>query len=309
MIRIPPHPHFDAGENAYYTRQLEHIRQQILEVQYGPLKAAEAVPMKTDIHPGAESYTYRVEDGVGTAELVADMAEDGPTVDVRGEEVTSRIRSMKNKYVYTIQDVRNSALAGRDMPAGKARVARMAIAQRMDDVFLLGDGTLDYLGLRGLYNLASTNTYALATGGSGSTAWSSKNADEILADMHAMCDEIFVDTKEIFKATDMHIPLAEYQRIGRMRIGPDTSETVLAHFLKTRAAMDQPVKITATSKQSTKLVAFCKNPDVLEGLLPIAFEQFAPQYAGPKIITDCHARCGGIVVYHPLAVCYSTGTL
>lgn len=306
---IPAHPHFDAGTNAYYTRQLEAIRQQILEVQYGPLKAAEMIPMKTDIHEGAEAYTYRVEDGVGTAALVADMADDGPTVDVNGEEVTSRIRSARNKYVYTVQDVRNSALAGRDMPAGKARVARKAVAQTMDNVFLLGDGTPKFLGLRGLFELASTNTKALATGGSGSTAWSTKNADEILADMHAQCDEIYVDTKEVFVATDMILPLAEYQRIGRMRIGPDTSETVLAHFLKTRAAMGQPVNVTASSKLTTKIVTYCKNPDVLEGLLPIAFEQFPPQYAGPRIITDCHGRIGGVVLYQPLAVCYSTGTL
>jgi len=309
MPRIPDHPHFDAAENNYFARQLEAIRAGVLQVQYGPLKAAALVPMKTDVDPGAEVYTYRVEDEVGIAKLVADMAEDGPTVDVNGTEATSKIRSAKDKYIYTIQDVRNSRLAGRDLPMSKARAARNAIARLIDNVMLLGDGTPAYLGLRGLFQLASTNTYALATGAGGSTTWALKTADEILADMHGACDEITVDTKEVFDATDLVIPLAEYQRVSRMRIGPDTAETVLSHFLKTRADMGKPVRVTATAKQSTKLVAYCKDPDVLEGILPIAFEQFAPQYAGAKITTDCHGRTGGVVVYHPLAVCYSTGTL
>jgi hypothetical protein len=308
-MRIPDHPHFDATENYHFARQLEAVRAKVLEVQYGPLKAADAIPMKTDIDPGAEAYTYRVDDEVGAAALVADMADDGPTVDVKGSEVTSKIRSAKDKYIYTVQDVRNSRMSGRDLPMGKARAARNAIARLIDNVMLLGDGSLAYLGLRGLYNLASTNTYALATGAAGATTFASKTADEILADLHGVCDEITVDTKELFDATDLHMPLVEYQRISRMRIGPDTSETVLTHFLKTRADMKKPVTVTATAKQSTKLVAFCKNPDVLEGILPIAFEQFAPQYAGSKIITECHGRTGGVVAYHTLAICYSTGTL
>lgn len=306
---IPSHPHFDAAENAYFMRQLETIRARVLEVQYGPLKSAGQIPMNTEADPGAESFTYRIEDEVGRAALVADMADDGPTVDVHGEEVSSRIRSAKDKYIYTIQDVRGARLSGRDLPMSKAKAARKAIARLIDNIMLLGDGTPEYLGLRGLYNLATTNTKALATGEAGSTAWSTKTADEILADMHAVCDEITVDTKEIFDATDLHIPLAEYQRISRMRIGPDTSVTVLQHFLQTRLADGKPVTVSSTSKQSTKLVAYCKNPDVLEGILPIAFEQFAPQYAGAKIITECHGRVGGVVCYHPLAVCYSTGTL
>lgn len=308
-MMIPSHPHFDANENAYFARQLEAVRAQILEVKYGPLKAAEMIPMKTDIDPGAADYVYRIEDEVGKAALVADMAEDGPTVDVRGSEATSRIRSAKDKYIYTIQDVRGSRLAGRDLPMSKARAARNAIARLLDNVMLLGDGTPAYLGLRGLFALASTNTYALATGAGGSTTWASKTADEILTDLHGIADEIYVDTKEIFRATDMAIPVVEYQRISRMRIGPDTSETVMQHFLKTRSDMGQPIKLHASAKLTTKVVAWCKDPDVLEGVLPIAFEQFAPQYEGAKIITECHARTGGVIVYHTQAVCYSTGTL
>lgn len=306
---IPSHPHFDAGENAYFARQLETIRARILEVQYGPLKSAGQIPMNVEADPGAETFTYRTEDMVGAAQLVADMADDGPTVDVKGEEVSSRIRSAKDKYIYTIQDVRGSRLSGRDLPMSKAKAARKAIAQLIDNVMLLGDGTPRYLGLRGLYNLASTNTKALTTGAGGNTTWASKTADEILEDMFNMCDEISNDTKEAFECTDMHLPLAEFNRIARTRLGPDTSETVLGYFMKTRAAAGKPCRVESTSKQSTKIVAYCRDSDVLEGVLPIAFEQFAPQYAGAKIITECHGRTGGVVVYHPQAVCYSTGTL
>ena len=72
----------DASESVFFSRQLESIRAQAFDVAYPELKGFKLVPAKTDIHPGAEQYTYRVFDKVGKATLSSDMSDRGPRIDI-----------------------------------------------------------------------------------------------------------------------------------------------------------------------------------------------------------------------------------
>ena len=44
---------------------------------------------------------------------------------------------------------------------------------------------------------------------------------------------------------------------------------------------------------------------MLEAICPIIFEQLAPQFEGYEVLTNCHARCGGVVLYYPKSVSYA----
>jgi hypothetical protein len=45
--------------------------------------------------------------------------------------------------------------------------------------------------------------------------------------------------------------------------------------------------------------------EILEGVVPIEFEQFPAQQEGLDFVTPCHARNGGIKVYQPKAMQYA----
>jgi hypothetical protein len=55
------------------------------------------------------------------------------------------------------------------------------------------------------------------------------------------------------------------------------------------------------------VVAYLRNPEVLELEIPQDFEQFAPERRNLEFIVNCHARCGGVLVYQPLAMAYMDG--
>jgi hypothetical protein len=56
-----------------------------------------------------------------------------------------------------------------------------------------------------------------------------------------------------------------------------------------------------------RAIVYDKSPEVLEALVPVEFEQFAPQMVGLETITECQARLGGVVLYRPKAVLYADG--
>lgn len=302
----------DSDLSAFFPRELESIRAVVLEVQYGALKAAMWVPMKTDIDPGAEVYTYRATDMVGVAELASDLSEDGPTVDVKGSEVTSAIRSMKSKYAYTIQEARNSKMANKGLDIRKATAARRAIAQTTDKVMLIGDGTAAYLGLRGLFKLTGTDTYTVPNGAGGSKLWSLKTPDEMVLDMHRMVHQVPESTNEVEEVDTMLLPTTMYRDASSRKMGPNTDTTVLQHFMNTMKAEGKPDFTvgasprlnTASGTSGFRAVAYKRDPDKLEGILPVAFEQFAPQFNGYRVTTHCHGRIGGVIVYFPKSVIY-----
>jgi hypothetical protein len=302
----------DAPDSVFFPRQLEAIRQGVLEVQYAELIGATLVPVKTDIDPGAEVYTYTATDMVGVAELMADMSDDSPTVEVSGNQVTSSIRSASTSYRYSIQESRNARMANVDLDPRKARAARRAMAQLFDDVMLLGDGTAAYLGLRGLFRLAGTDTYTTpVSASSGSKAWAQKTPDEVLFDMHGMINQVIVNTKEVEVPNMLGMPTAQFQDISTRRIGENVSTTILEQFYKSLPP-NRPVKVFSSTKlagigagTSDRAIAYRLDPDKLECVMPVPFEQMPPQFDGFIVKTKCHGRIGGVICYFPKSVIYA----
>lgn len=302
----------DASENAFFARQLEHIRPGVFEVRYAELIATSLVPINTSVHPGAEVFTYRAYDQVGKAQLASDLSKTGARADVFAKpEVTSPIRSMKGSYGYSIQEARAAMMAGLDLDPRKARAARRAIAQLMDDVLLLGDGTAPYLGLYGLFALVGTHTYTVPNGDAGDTEWSTKTADEVVADLHGIANGIVTNSKDVHQPDTLLLPLTSYQEISQRRMGDGSTMTILQFFLANSPYIKSVIPVvkleTAGSGGVKRMVAYKKDPDMVEGIVPVAFEQLAPQFDGYEVLTHCHGRIGGVVTYYPKSISYGDG--
>ena len=56
------------------------------------------------------------------------------------------------------------------------------------------------------------------------------------------------------------------------------------------------------------MVAYQRDPMVLQLEIPQEFEQFPPQARGLSFVVPCHARIGGVHMHYPLAVAYMDGT-
>ena len=187
--------HFDSAEDAsvFFARELDYVKSQSYDVEYPELTALSLFPMSSEVDPGAETVTYYSYDKVGLAKIISNYATDLPRADVKGKPTTAIIKSLGASYGYSIQEMRASAMAGKSLDTRKAESARYQIDYLNNKIAWCGD---EETGLRGVLSKdTDVPLYVLANGAKGSTKWSEKTEDEILADINGMLKQMARTTR------------------------------------------------------------------------------------------------------------------
>lgn len=299
----------DAAESAFFARQLEYLRPGVMEVQYPELKGASLVPVDTNVDPGATNYTYRVYDHFGSALVTSSLATEIPRADVNGSESSQVIRSVVIAYGYDIQEAQAAMLAKTPLTPMKAMAARDIIERTLDDIIFLGNTVM---GLKGILNQSSPVTYTVPNGAGGSPTWELKTPDEILKDLNGIVNKVVTDSKEIEQPDTLLLPLTSYTLISTTRMGDGDSSTIL-DFFKRNNPYIKSVEAThkaeshATAWTGKRMIAYRKDPMKLSFILSQPFNQLPPQAKGFEVITNCHARTGGVIVYAPKSIAVGDG--
>lgn len=177
--------------------------------EYADIKFRQILPVSNEINNGATEWTYRQYDESGRAGLITDMSADFPTVDIKGAELTSKIKSFGTSYHYSVQDLRASQFAGSNQGPSvpietmRAQAARRVMERLLDKLVAVGDSKLGFsTGLVNDSNILSFTKMAQSIG----TTWQDSNGvmlaspNEILADIHGACQKIFETTKGLHAA-------------------------------------------------------------------------------------------------------------
>lgn len=323
----------DASESLFFVQQLAHIRAGLLEVLYPNLRAKEFIPLEGGIDPGAEYFEYHMQDGVGRAQLIKDYGDDLPSADVRSGADIQVIRGAGLMYRYTMQELRAAIKAGLPLDVRKAMMTRRGMAILADEVLFFGHadvvanqqsatgkdaGALN-AGLQGFANF--TGKYAVLafttpTGGAGSQLWRLKSPDEKVRDLHKFANNIMSNSSGIHVPDSMIMGTKAFNDIATTRMGDGSNQTVLSFFLATNPYIknvDWSYRLdpaaspnwNGTSSVTTgRIIAYEKNPERGVGLLPVEFEQLAPENRGFETRTLCHARMGGCVPLYPKSFSY-----
>lgn len=295
-------PHLDAAQNYFFLRELEHVLGEQFEVLYATLKARSFIPTDNSIDPGAASVTVRQWDKVGTATAIADHAADVPLVNVFGAEGTQRMQDYGAGYSYTIPEIQAAAKAGRPLERDRAEACRRTIEQKIDNVLATGDSAY---GLSGLINLSGVDTFTVPNGAGGSTAWASKTADEILADMNGMISQVIQNTKEVESPTLLLMPTAQLQLISTRARSAVSDTTILQFFQGNRPGVrvDSWTKLGAAGAGGLdRMIAFDPNKTKVRALMAIEFEQAQPQLRNWAYVINARARTGGVVSSYPKSI-------
>lgn len=307
-LRHRRYDNLDAVESVHFTRSLEYVKAQAYETKYPQFRARALIPVATGIDPDVKSITYRRWDQVGVAKIIAGYSDDLPRADVNATEDTSTVRDLGDSYGYNVTEIRQSRRDGTQLDVKKANAARRAIEQLQESIAFSGDTTYNLLGL---INQPNAQVYTVPNGASASATWALKTSDEILADLFGIGDQVVTTTKGAEKPDTLLLPQQQYSLISRKRIDDTVSETILAYFLRTSSHI-RSIEVWdaldgAGSGGTDRMVAYPRDPNVLELVIPREFEQLPGQARNLEIVVPCLARAGGVIAYLPLAIAYGDG--
>jgi hypothetical protein len=306
----------DAGEAAFFARQLEFIEARTYDYKYPEYKVQRLIPVSTEAGPGAKTITFRSFNVVGQMKLISNNVRTLPRVDLWGTEDTSPIRSWGSSYGYTVQEVRSAMYANIPLEQRKANAARLAYEQLINKIGWLADGTDSWGGVTGLFY----NTNVTHSASASQVPWVNSDGtpggatpDQIIADVNAAINTIPVLTKDVEHANQviMSIGMMAYIRTTpRSAINDTTIYTFLKNnhpecdfeeINEAAAVSPKPSTPSVSSSSANLLIAYAKDPDHQKLHIPQPFEQFPVQEVGLEFEVPCHARCGGVVEYYPLA--------
>lgn len=296
---------FDAGESLALTRQLLAVESTAYDIKYAPRQWDKFVPADTSIDPGAESTSYTMYDRIGNAAIGGNYADDAPRVDVYLGEYTSKIFPLKAAYGYNLQELRSAALAKKPLDSMKAMAAREAIEDQIDRVAWLGD---TQSGLTGMANNANVQTTSPITG-----TWSTAaTGDQILADLNKLISDLYTNSLQVWEADSVIFSPADYMIVSQKPRSSGTDRTVLEAFLAANPSIKNvgaSHRLTTAGAGSTKrVIAYKKDPQVLQLVLPVRFEALPAQVSGYEFIVPCHGRIGTVKVRYPRAMRYMDNT-
>lgn len=314
-----PSMNFDDAEAAsiFFARELDYVKSQSYDVEYPEFTALKLFPMSSEVDPGAETVTYYSYDKVGLAKIISNYATDLPRADVKGKPTTAIIKSIGDSYGYSVQEMRASRMAGKNLDVRKAESARYQIDYLCNKIAWNGDAET---GLKGV--LSKDNDvplYVLANGAAGKTTWADKTADEILADITGMQKQMANVTKKVEKADTLALPSYAYIELANKRIDntattllkyiqdnlPDIKEIVSCPELDADSAETNPYAADTNGKG---VALFFKNDArKLTIETPLSFMQYPAQTQGLEVIVPCEARIAGAMIYYPMSMLIAVG--
>ena len=295
----------DAAETIFFENELESVKAKTYDKKYPELKMRKLIPVSFDVDPGADTITYFQYDAVGMAKIVESYAKDFPRVNVRKKKFTSPIESLGDSYGYSIQDIRKARMSGQPLEQREANAAKKGIMQKEDSIAAFGDAKT---GLQGLFNHPNVTEVTLDYGDWDNVA---RTPDEILADLNNLVNTPEDVTNGVEKPDTLILPVLKLVKLNTTPRSATSDTTIMEFFKKANphiTNVESYHKLKGAGAGSTdRMFTYKRDPDYVTLEIPQDFEQFPPQEDGMEFTVYCHERCGGVILYYPLACAFADG--
>jgi hypothetical protein len=308
----------DAPQRAlnFLLAQAQRIERQAYAIRYRDIQYPELVPIDYTGPEWITGVTYFSMDMVGRAAWFNAKADDVPHADVLREKFDVTVSMGGIGYEYDLQELNQAMFNNIDLRADKAAAARRAAEEFIDKVAILGDSSKGYAGL---VNNASVTAGSAATTGTGSaTTFLSKTPDNVLADFNTALTGMFTGTQGAEMADTVLLPYTQLNDIGTRRIDAVNQTTILEWVKRNNVytlTTGQEITIrgvfgleTAGSGGTPRMVAYRRDPTVVQMYIPMPFQFLAAYQTGPlKFEVPGIMRLGGVDVRRPKAMRYIDG--
>ncbi len=289
-------------ESIFAARQLDYVKATVYERPLPPMSGLSLVPQTSDVPEWAETFTYRIYDAVGMAKIISNYADDLPRADVKGTEMTVRVKDIGDSYGYNIAELRASLATGANLPTRKASAARRAVDVKLNSIALVGD---PLYGLYGLTNHPNIGLTVINGDWAGAAT-----ADQILDDLDALYNAVRNQSYGTHTPNRLALPSTQFAAIYSKRLTDTGGQTVASFFVAKHPGfqfVDAPELATAGTGGTTLAVMYEFSADNLSMENPMPFNQLPAQARNLEMVVPCLARTAGVTLYYPLALTKAEG--
>ncbi|PSH68614.1 hypothetical protein CU102_12700 [Phyllobacterium brassicacearum] len=292
-----------------------YIEPGIYAREYPDFQYRELVPVDNS----APDWTTAIDffsmgDDVGQAREVAADGDDIPFVDFKLDSGNSRVFMAGIGYRYNLQELAHAQAYGIRLESDRADAARRKYELFVDNVAFMGRPKL---GMTGLLNATNVTALAAANGASGTATWTTKTADEILADVNSVLSVIFTASNGIEQANTVLLDQDRYALIATKRLDATMTTTVLEHIQRANIYTQRtglPLTIravfgleTAGAGSTHRLAAYRRSPDVVKIHIPMPLRWLQAEQRLLKFEVPGIFRLGSVEIRRPGAVRYLDG--
>lgn len=114
-------------------------------------------------------------------------------------------------YGVTDGDIEYAQRLGINISDENVYGCNLAFEQFLERVAVIGDTAT---GMVGLGNLSGISTATATTKAATGTTWAVATALEMVKDLHILCDSVYVNTKQLNTATDVALPIAQWNLLN-----------------------------------------------------------------------------------------------
>ena len=288
----------EPGSGYFFARELEYIYAETLKADIPEPNFSKLFDIDSSPREGQKSYTQRLYEPTGKADIISNMADDLPRVNVVKREETRDIHYMGDSYGYSVQDIMAAQFAGDPLDATLGEAAREAIERGHNDLCFFGSPEHKIWGvLRHPYIPRYLFSEQI---GAGAT-----DVDAIIDQINAMINAPNRITKTVAVVDQLALPPAEFDFIHQTRI-PDTMSTIAEFINKAHPGltMHKCWELDAELNDGVALaIAYRKSPTNAKYVAPTVFRQLPVERRNLEFVTNCVGVSGGFYSPKPLHIC------
>lgn len=308
----------DAAASTFFVDQLRFIKPELYNYEYPARKAFKLIPQSFDADEGSQIVAYESYKSLGIMQLIANYADDLPTIDVQGEQVNAPVFPFGGSYGYSTKDIRSAMMkmrmAGGDntrvyLPTQKAFATRLAYDQFMNSFAWFGKPESSVYGLTNNPAIPSGDVPADGTGGS--TTFESKTPTQILRDLNDLVNQIRITTKDVEMPDTVILPVKQMTYIASTPFSTLNGASILEYFKLNNpeiTTVESVVELAgAGENNSDMMIAYRNDPMKLFMENPLPFTQYEPQMRNLRWVIPCEASTAGVIIPYPLSINIATG--
>jgi len=248
---------------------------------------------------------------MGSATRLATYGEDIRLVDVRAKSDRIPVVGSAAGWVWTTQQLRALAMARAsgfpaDINEKGLSGARRVVAMDLDNLLAVGEAAS---GIEGFTNLTGVNTST--AGGAITGAWTGgvTTPVQIVADVVVGIN--LIKATRVWSPNVFLLPTTITAYLRSTLMTPGGSLSIMEWLKKQLPELmidEWDVLDTAGAGGITRAILYQRDPDVIEGYIPVDIEALPPWQSGPmSYLNVFHARCGGCATADARGIEYLDG--